>query len=165
MNYFFDILPNDIKNYIYKIRLNNQLSKIYYTNVARKSAIAILTLNMKWKTLPDWHYEYFNNVLINGLSRDQYYDTKEIKTYQLLKRVYMHISINDDITWWKHQVINPIELSLIYYKWFPAANDQLLKNNDLYYKCYDLYFDLLEKLNIPQSADFRHYKTIFYSTE
>ena len=165
MNYFFDILPYDIQHYIYKLRLNNQLTKIYYTNVARKSAIAILTLNLKWKTLPDWHYEYFNNVLINGLSRDQYYDTKEIKTYQLLKRVYMHISINDDITWWKHQVINPIELSLIYYKWFPAANDKLLKDNDLYYKCYDLYFDLLEKLNIPQTADFRHYKTIFYSTE
>jgi len=156
-NYFYTILPEDIQTYIFQLRLSNQLKNNYYRIIAQKMTIADLVLKTELKYFTPWDYEYFNSVLRDRFITNTYMDTKDKKTLFLLKKAYKILSKNDDIVWWLHKLIYPIERSMILYKWFPGSNNQLLKNNNIYYECYDFYFKLLKKLDISQSNDFIHH--------
>lgn len=152
-NYFYTILPEDIQIYIFQLRLSMQLQKNYYRIIAQKMTIADLVLKYKLKHFTQWEYNHFNSVLHNPFINDTYMDTKDIKTLFLLKKGYQIIRKTDDIIWWLHKLIFPIERSMILYEWFPAANNQLHENDNIYYECYDYYFKLLKKLNVSQSID------------
>jgi len=154
LNYFYNILPEDIQTYILQLRLSNQLRNNYYRIISQKMIIADIVLKTELKYFTLWEYQYFNNVLHNPFINNTYMDTKDKKTLFLLKKAYHILTKNDDIVWWLHKLIFPIERSMILYKWIPSSNKQSILNDNVHYECYHYYFKFLRKLKISQSIDF-----------
>ena len=81
LNYFYNILPEDIQTYILQLRLSNQLRNNYYRIISQKMIIADIVLKTELKYFTLWEYQYFNNVLHNPFINYTYMDTKDKKLY------------------------------------------------------------------------------------
>jgi hypothetical protein len=148
-NYFYTILPYDIQDYIFKLRLFNILQKNYYRLIAQKMTIADIILNYEFIYFTPYQFNYLsNNLIFNSLTSNIYMDTKNSSTLFLLKKITNILTINDDKLWWLRKVIIPIENSLILYTYIPDTNYNISTNNYIHYECLYYYFKLINKLNI-----------------
>ena len=100
MNLFFDLLPHEIRQEIYGIRLIDALTRNYYRRVAQKIALArsIMKLDMK--------YDF---ILYNiGPNSIPYFNPVNSNVRYLAERCGKVITNSDDRIWWISQLIRPI---------------------------------------------------------
>ena len=152
LNYFYNILPDDIQCYIFQLRLFNILQKNYYRLISQKMTIADIVLNYEFQYFTPYEYNYLSNNLLFNINSNIYMDTKNSNTLFLLKKITNILTINDDKLWWLRKFIIPIENSLILYKYMRLTNYNST-NNGIHYDCWYYYYKLLKKLNIVRSPN------------
>ncbi len=124
-NLFFDLLPCEIRHYIYQIRLSNILIRTYYRRCTQKLALAYSVILLR-----NTYNPYFHN------HRYPYYLNPENKFLSyLIHKCSKIITKHDDKVWWLSQLIRPVEHGLIlhysaspsyYYQRTQSACNQLL---------------------------------------
>lgn len=98
---FFDLLPSDIHNHIYGIRLSDALTRTYYRNVARQLALAKFVLYLR---------SYHNA----GYYFYPYFDPTDPAVVYVAERCAKFIRSSRDNNWWINVLIRPIEHGLIF---------------------------------------------------
>tara|TARA_Y100000741_G_scaffold360292_1_gene342317 strand:- start:651 stop:1079 length:429 start_codon:yes stop_codon:yes gene_type:complete len=99
MNNLFFNLPEEIQNYIYSIRLNNPLNKLYNIRKAQKKAMKEIVMKLR----PSYNLEM--NIM---------YDPFNSQTAYISKKCLNILTNKDDINWWIINLIRPIEKGLIF---------------------------------------------------
>ncbi len=158
-NYFFDVLPDDIKTRIYQIRLATQIETNYYAKIMQqKIFIDYINNGIKYKNV--LFYENINtNVFSKNIENytDVAYLNPSTKTLKILTKklsklmsynFYRNLSNNDKITL-LIEFIRPLERGLIIYK--RELEQHNLKKT--YYKTELYYLDLMMKLKIKIADD------------
>ena len=158
-NYFFDVLPDDIKTRIYQIRLATQIETNYYAKIMQqKIFIDYINNGIKYKNV--LFYENINtNVFSKNIENytDVAYLNPSTKTLKILTKklsklmsynFYRNLSNNDKITL-LIEFIRPLERGLIIYK--RVIEPHNLKKT--YYKTELYYLDLMMKLKIKIADD------------
>ena len=158
-NYFFDVLPDDIKTRIYQIRLATQIETNYYAKIMQqKIFIDYINNGIKYKNV--LFYENINtNVFSKNIENytDVAYLNPSTKTLKILTKklsklmsynFYRNLSNNDKITL-LIEFIRPLERGLIIYK--RELEQHNLKKT--YYKTELYYLDLMMKLKIKIAYD------------
>ena len=135
-NFFFDILPEEIRQEIYGIRLSNMLANIYYKRVAMKTSFAYLILKLKYNLNETTNYYPHRGI---------YYNPKEHHVRYIMEKCNKIISNSDDKIWWISQLIRPVELGLIIY-----ANNYV-HNDENYLRTEQACNNLIEKLHCRKS--------------
>ena len=104
----WDMIPYDIQEYIYGIRLSNAITKNHNMRTSYKLSCAQLLLNIS----PD-----YNNEICTV------YDPCDKRVCYIANKCANILSnTKDDRIWWITQLIRPIERGLIIYK--PHYNDK-----------------------------------------
>jgi hypothetical protein len=153
-NYFYDVLPDDIKTYIYQIRLAKQVEKIYCAKIMQQNVfIDFIYNNHIYKNVL-----FYQNINTNVFSRNKenYSDvcylnpctTTSKNLTKILSKVlsfnfYSRLSKNDKITL-LIEFIRPLERGLIIYK----RQDTSYNLKKIYYKTESYYLDIMMKLKI-----------------
>ena len=158
-NYFFDVLPDDIKTRIYQIRLATQIETNYYAKIMQqKIFIDYINNGIKYKNV--LFYENINtNVFSKNIENytDVAYLNPSTKTLKILTKklsklmsynFYCNLSNNDKISFLVN-FIRPLERGLIIYK--RVIEPHNLKKT--YYKTELYYLDLMMKLKIKIADD------------
>ena len=100
-NLFFDVLPAEIRQVIYGIRLSNALTRNYYKRIAQKVALANFVIKLLQH--PGW-----------GFNIRPYYDPANPIVRYISERCSVILTKNDDgFGFWIPQLIRPIEHGLI----------------------------------------------------
>ena len=104
-NLFFDVLPAEIRQEIYGIRLSDALKKNYYRRVAQKIALACIVMKLEM----DYNLISYDN----GDAYMQYFNPVNSNVRYLAEKCSEVITNSDDRIWWISQLIRPIEQGLI----------------------------------------------------
>ena len=104
-NLFFDVLPPEIRQEIYCIRLFDALKKNYYRRVAQKVALAKIV--MKTEMNNDL---LFYDVRLNSMP---YFNPVNSNVRYLAEKCSKVITNSDNPIWWISHLIRPIERGLI----------------------------------------------------
>ena len=140
-NLFFDVLPDELQQYIYALRLDIQLGNLYYQRTGKK--IELQQMIMK---IP---VEHLINTSIPGTWNNQiYYDPFDINVcvvasmalYVLTSREF-----NKEASakaWWVSQLIRPIEIGLVMRQYEGGPNSYI------YNKTEELCNKLITKFNV-----------------
>ena len=99
-NLFFDVIPREIREEIYGIRLSNALTRNYYRRVAQKVSLGYFVLKLQ-----EYHRWVFNFHL--------YYNPDNPHVRYVVEKCSKIIKSSDDKIWWTSQLIRPIERGLI----------------------------------------------------
>ena len=102
-NLFFDVLPAEIRQEIYGIRLSDALMRNYYRRVAQKVALTQLVLKIQARS-PQTTY---NEIGYNG------YNPKNNMVRYVMEKCSKVITSSDDSDWWISNLITPVEQGLI----------------------------------------------------
>ena len=102
-NLFFDVLPAEIRQEIYGIRLSDALMRNYYRRVAQKVALTQLVLKIQARS-PQTNY---NEIGYNG------YNPKNNMVRYVMEKCSKVITKSDDRDWWISNLIRPVEQGLI----------------------------------------------------
>lgn len=102
-NLFFDVLPTEIRQEIYGIRLSDALMRNYYRRVAQKVALTQLVLKIQAHS-PQITY---NAIGYNG------YNPKNNMVRYVMEKCSKVITNSDDRDWWISNLITPVEQGLI----------------------------------------------------
>ncbi len=111
-NLFFDILPDEIQEYIYALRLDIQLGNLYYQRTGKKIELQQMIMKIPVKHL--------TNTTIPGTWNNQiYYDPFDINVcvvasmalYVLTSREFKKEASAK--VWWISQLIRPIEIGIL----------------------------------------------------
>ena len=105
-NLFFDVLPDEIRQEIYGIRLSDALKRNYYRRVAQKVALAKIVM----KTEMNYDLSYPQAFQQNSMP---YFNPVNSNVRYLAERCSQVITNSDDRIWWISQLIRPIEQGLI----------------------------------------------------
>lgn len=104
-NLFFEVLPAEIRQEIYGIRLSNALKKNYYRRVAQKIALACSVMKLEM---------YYNLIFYyNGDVSMPYFNPVNSNVRYLAEKCSKVITNSDDRIWWISRLIRPIEQGLI----------------------------------------------------
>ena len=103
-NLFFDVLPAEIRQEIYGIRLSDALMRNYYRRVAQKVALTQLVLKIQARS-PQITY----NDIHNG------YNPKNNMVRYVMEKCSKVITSSDDSHWWISNLITPVQLGLNIY--------------------------------------------------
>jgi hypothetical protein len=106
-NFFFDLLPVEIREEIYGIRLSNALKNNYYRRRAKKVALARILMKL------DMSYDFVMYDLGFGEEIVPYFNPTNSNVRYLAERCGEVITNSDDCIWWIAQLIRPIEQGLI----------------------------------------------------
>jgi hypothetical protein len=102
LNLFFDLLPSEIREEIYGIRLSDSLTRNYYRRVRMKVALAKFVLKLQNQNAGfNYHIGY-----------SSYNPNSNIVRY-ITEKCSEVITNSDDRIWWISQLIRPIERGLI----------------------------------------------------
>lgn len=104
-NLFFDVLPAEIRQEIYGIRLSDALKRNYYRRVAQKVALAKIVM----KTEMNYDLIFYGV----GQNSMPYFNPVNSNVRYLTERCSQVITNSDDRIWWISQLIRPIEQGLI----------------------------------------------------
>ena len=104
-NLFFDVLPDEIRQEIYGIRLSDALKRNYYRRVAQKVALAKIVM----KTEMNYDLVFYDL----GQNSMPYFNPVNSNVRYLAERCSQVITNSDDRIWWISQLIRPIEQGLI----------------------------------------------------
>jgi hypothetical protein len=104
-NLFFDVLPEEIRQEIYGIRLSNALMRNYYRKYVQKIALAICVMKIEMN--------YDSNLFVFGQNSMPYFNPVHSNVRYLAERCSEVITNSDDRIWWISQLIRPIEQGLI----------------------------------------------------
>jgi len=118
-NLFFDVLPAEIRQQIYGIRLSDGLKKNYYQRVAQKVALAKIVMKI------EMDYDLIFND--NGDISMTYFNPVNSNVRYLAERCSEVITNSDDRIWWISQLIRPIEQGLIIQEILAASYPAELK--------------------------------------
>lgn len=104
-NLFFDVLPAEIREEIYGIRLSDALMRLYCRRLAQKIALAssVMKIEMNYDLI---FYD-------NGDASMPYFNPVNSNVRYLAERCSKVITDSDDRIWWMSQLIRPIEQGLI----------------------------------------------------
>lgn len=140
-NLFFDVLPDEIQQYIYALRLDIQLGNLYYQRTGKKIELQQMIMKIQ--------VEHLINTTIPGTWNNQiYYDPFDINVcvaasmalYVLTSREF-----NKDApakAWWVSQLIRPIEIGLLMNQYEGGPNAYI------YNKTEELCHKLITKFNV-----------------
>jgi len=158
-NYLLDVLPDDIKTHIYKIRLATQVGTAYDGMITQRNIFIDYINNYNKYN----HVLFYQHINTNVFSKNKenytnvaYLDpstkTLKILTKKLSKLMsynfYCNLSNNDTISFLVN-FIRPLERGLIIYK--RVIEPHNLKKT--YYKTELYYLDLMMKLKIKIAYD------------
>ena len=101
-NLFFDLLPAEIRQQIYGIRLSDALMRNYYRRVAQKVALTHLVLKIQARS---WRTTY-NDIRYNG------YNPKNNMVRYVMEKCSKVITSSDDSHWWISNLITPVQRGL-----------------------------------------------------
>ena len=101
-NLFFDVLPTEIRQEIYGIRLSDALTRNYYRRVAQKVALTELVLKIQARS-PQTNY---NDIGYNG------YNPKNNMVRYVMEKCSKVITSSDDSDWWISNLITPVQHGL-----------------------------------------------------
>ena len=101
-NLFFDVLPAEIRQEIYGIRLSDALMRNYYRRVAQKVALTQLVLKIQARS-PQTTY---NEIGYNG------YNPKNNMVRYVMEKCSKVITSSDDSDWWISNLITPVQRGL-----------------------------------------------------
>lgn len=101
-NLFFDVLPAEIRQEIYGIRLSDTLMRNYYRRVAQKVALTQLVLKIQARS-PQTTY---NEIGYNG------YNPKNNMVRYVMEKCSKVITSSDDSDWWISNLITPVQRGL-----------------------------------------------------
>lgn len=121
-NLFFDVLPPEIREVIYGIRLSDALTRNYYRRVAQKVALGHLVLKIMRQY---WTYNY-NHIGYPG------YNPSDNMVRYVIEKCSKVITTSDDGVWWISQLIRPIEQGLIIYANLNEDSNNVSRLNDNY---------------------------------
>tara|TARA_Y100000748_G_scaffold223410_1_gene188057 strand:+ start:1242 stop:1661 length:420 start_codon:yes stop_codon:yes gene_type:complete len=108
MNLFFDILPEEIQQYVYKIRLYNCIMTNYKMRNAQKKALSEIVMQLNFNYNIDMHAIY------NPLDPQIAYVTEKCSKI---------LSYDSHAIWWIAYFVRPIERGLILFDNFQADPD------------------------------------------
>lgn len=101
-NLFFDVLPAEIRQEIYAIRLSDALIRNYYRRVAQKVALTQLVLKIQ---------AYSFRITYNDI--DYGYNPNNNMVRYVMEKCSKVITSSDDSDWWISNLIIPIQRGLI----------------------------------------------------
>lgn len=101
-NLFFDVIPAEIRQEIYGIRLSDALMRNYYRRVAQKVALTQLVLKIQARS-PQTTY---NEIGYNG------YNPKNNMVRYVMEKCSKVITSSDDSDWWISNLITPVQRGL-----------------------------------------------------
>ena len=104
-NFFFDVLPAEIRQEIYGICLSDALMRNYYRRVAQKVALTQLVLKIQAHS-PQTTY---NAVGYYG------YNPKNNTVRYVMEKCSKVITKSDDRDWWISNLIKPVERGLFFH--------------------------------------------------
>jgi hypothetical protein len=105
INLFFDVLPIEIREEIYGIRLSNALKKNYYRRCATKVALARILMKLEMS------YDFI--LYDSGRHSLPYLNPLNSNVRYVAERCSKVITSSHDCIWWIAQLIRPIEEGLI----------------------------------------------------
>lgn len=118
-NLFYDILPDEIQENIYGIRLSNALTRHYYMRVAQKMAIAKII----YLKLP-----------VHALESGVVYDPYDPSVARIVDKCSKILTKHDDYKgFWLPYFIRPIERGLIAYQYRGGSNSHIYDKTE--YAC------------------------------
>ena len=138
-NLFFDVLPDELQQYIYALRLDIQLGNLYYQRTGKK--IELQQMIMK---IP---VEYLNNTIIpHTLIGQIYYDPFDITVCVAVSMAYHVLTTRETEregkVYWLANLFRPLEIGLIMYQYDGGPNSYI------YNKTEELYKKLITKFNV-----------------
>ena len=138
-NLFFDVLPGELQEYIYAVRLNIQLGNLYYQRTGKK--IELQQMIMK---IP---VEYLNHTIIPNTQLGQiYYNPFDITVCVAVSMAYHVLTTRETERegkiYWLVNLFRPIEIGLI--MWQDVGG----QNSYIYNKTEELYKKLITKFNV-----------------
>ena len=104
-NLFFDVLPAEIRQEIYGIRLADALTRNYYRRVAQKVALFRIVMEMEW----NYELEFYDV----GQNSVPYFIPIYSNVRYITERCSEVLISSDDRIWWISQLIRSIEQGLI----------------------------------------------------
>ena len=104
-NLFFDVIPAEIRQEIYGIRLSNALTRNYYRRVAQKVALTELVLKIKANC---------SRIIYHDIGYDRFNPNKNMVRY-VMEKCSKVITNSDDSDWWISNLITPIQHGLTIY--------------------------------------------------
>ncbi len=116
VNLFFDLLPTEIRNEIYCIRLSNAVRKNYYRRLAKKVALARFVLKLEMS----YDFGHHSIPYFNPINSDVRY---------VAERCSEFITSSDDKVWWISQLIRRLEEGLIIQRLIPCHRRLLLRRH------------------------------------
>ena len=105
MNLFFDVLPSDIRQEIYSIRLSDALIRNYYRRVAQKIALTQLVLKIKADS---------SQTSYNDIENNRYNPNNNMVRY-VTEKCSKIITSSDDSDWWISNLIIPVQHGLTFH--------------------------------------------------
>jgi hypothetical protein len=105
MNLFFDVLPAEIRQEIYGIRLSDALMRNFYRRLAQKIALASSVMKIE--------LSYNLSLYDTGHVSMPYFNPVNSNVRYLAERCSEVITDSHDCIWWISQLIRPIEEGLI----------------------------------------------------
>lgn len=147
-NNFFTLLPDDIQNYIFQLRLSMQLEKNYFRKSAQKEALMKCIID---KHDFDGVYTNIFNQNTENYNYITYLDPYNEKTRFLANKLSNVLTSNHDKIWWIAQFIRPLERGIIIYKdWYNFMHADI-QHNTCFYKTETSYYKLMNKLHIKHN--------------
>lgn len=137
-NLFFDVLPNELQEYIYALRLKNKLLKLYYQRVKKTMDCYELLLKLP--------VNYLYHSLITGTQIGQiYYDPFDINVWSLVSMANYVLTSRETNREaqkeWLANLIRPLEIGLIMYHYDGGPNSYI------YNKTEEIFNKLITKFN------------------
>lgn len=114
-NLFFDVLPTEIRQEIYGIRLSDALMRNYYRRIAQKVTLAQLVLKIQAQGL---------RITYHDIGYNSYNPENNMVRY-VMEKCSKVITSYDDMDWWISNLITPVQRGLVIYYNFAQSSSHL----------------------------------------